>query len=620
MRHDHGVLGGRRGRWALLAAVGGTTAMTMAIGAAAGSARDAFSAGQRGTATLAMTAAEARLVTDRARVMGRALGIPDGVRQATVRLRDRFEGGVVDEVTTFDAADRPVAISRFAADGTLRTAVRLGWTAGTGDLTTTQARDRAAALVRVAGLAVAATPEIRRGSGTSGWSVAWPRTVDGVRVQGDGTWVRIWADGTLHSLARVESPLAARPTDPITADRAQTAARDQLRAWRIDPAAVTEVTQAWVSPNDLVDATRPDAVDGPRRLAWIVRVVPSTDTSDLRAIAAVRRCRRWAAARRRRARVTGYPPSRRPARPLPRRLTVVAAVLALLAGACASDPVPAFHGIVVTLTGPPGSGAIHVLDGAGVWSPVRLQTDGIGTLAVAPDGRLAATTLDGRLLVTDGEDEWRPVDLGTIPPAVEHDTFRIGWSADGRLAVVVAEAGDALISGIVVLDPDTSGGRWLGRALGLGGDPPAWLGPDRIVVPTRDVDDRPTATILDAATGEVIGVEPEVRAVSASADGATVATLGPDRRSVEVLDAAAWIARDEGGRRATFALAAEPEAVDALALSLDGDQLAAARSGGQASTVDVWTAAESWSLALSSSPLGAGDEVAWSALSLGFAP
>jgi hypothetical protein len=88
--------------------------------------------------------------------------------------------------------------------------------------------------------------------------------------------VRTWADGSLHTAARHERPLAERPGRLLPEEEAQRLARERLTAWldarsagewRIDGASL-----AWVAPNDTFEGAAPDAPAGILRLAWVVRV------------------------------------------------------------------------------------------------------------------------------------------------------------------------------------------------------------------------------------------------------------------------------------------------------------------------------------------------------------
>lgn len=248
------------------------------IGVDQGAARDAFVAGGRSTDAIALDDMERRDALDRAGRVARALGLPTGVRRIAVRLDDRFDGTIVDEVTAFDAADRPIAIVRSTPDGRLRTAVRLGWSDASGTLTGAAAARRARELLGAAGVRPAGRPVSAPDRSGRGWTVAWPRIVDGVPVLGDGTWVRLWPDGTVHSVASAEATLAAVPSTTLTEDEARRIAERQVATWSVAgqvSGTVSSLELAWAAPNDMFEPSRPDAPEAVRALVWVARVTPA---------------------------------------------------------------------------------------------------------------------------------------------------------------------------------------------------------------------------------------------------------------------------------------------------------------------------------------------------------
>jgi hypothetical protein len=195
-----------------------------------------------------------------------------GTRARVQRLADRFEHRTYDEVTNVDSAGQDVAIARFDLDGRPTMAVALGWRAkGVRALDAPGAGRRAAALAGAAGLTVPGSPTTRS-IAAGGWSVAWPRLVDGVPVPGDGLRLSLWPDGTFHGMTRADRPLAGRPAAVLGASEARTAAERFATANLADPAnlRVTAVRQAWVAANDTFAPAAADAPDATLRLAWIV--------------------------------------------------------------------------------------------------------------------------------------------------------------------------------------------------------------------------------------------------------------------------------------------------------------------------------------------------------------
>jgi hypothetical protein len=245
---------------------------------------DPFVAGGRSSRPVALPVAEADRSSARAAGLLKALGVA-GATHRVERLDDRFEHRVYDEVTSFDARGREIAITRFDADGRVVMAVGLGWRAGPGrPIAADGAERRASEVVAAAGLAVAGRPATHRSAGAGGWAVTWPRIVDGVRVVGDGLRVLLWNDGSFHGFARQERELAAAPARPIPERDARAAAEAAATA-RFGNAGsgsleIVSTERAWVAPNDTWDALRPDAPDAVLRLAWIVRFEASGDLAE----------------------------------------------------------------------------------------------------------------------------------------------------------------------------------------------------------------------------------------------------------------------------------------------------------------------------------------------------
>jgi hypothetical protein len=219
----------------------------------------------------------------RAADLARALGLP-GVSRRAERLDDRFDHRVYDEVVSLDAAGREVSIARFDPDGRVAMAIVLGWQPGRGPAV---GRDAAAArgqaVARAAGVEATGRPIVSASAGAGGWSVAWPRMADGVRVLGDGVRVALWTDGSFHAIARTERPLAAAPTRRLASGAARKVADDVVgRRFGSDAHAlrVAATELAWVAPNDTWAPERPDAPSETLRLAWIVRYESSGPLSE----------------------------------------------------------------------------------------------------------------------------------------------------------------------------------------------------------------------------------------------------------------------------------------------------------------------------------------------------
>jgi hypothetical protein len=255
-----------------VAAIAGIGLVT--VGAPASQGGDAFVAGGRSTRAVVLPGSDAERAKAHGRQLAAALGLP-GVSQRAERLDDRFEHRTYDEVTSLDAAGREVAIARFEPNGKLAMALVLGWHPGHGpSIDRAAVTARGLGLARSAGLDVSGRPAVRASAGAGGWSIDWPRIVDGALVRGDGVRMSLWADGSFHGLSRQERPLAATPARPIAAG----AARKSAETWaarRYGSTAsdlrIGAVERAWIAPNDTFAATGADAPAETLRLAWVVR-------------------------------------------------------------------------------------------------------------------------------------------------------------------------------------------------------------------------------------------------------------------------------------------------------------------------------------------------------------
>jgi hypothetical protein len=250
--------------------------LVIAVAVPASQGADPFVAGGPSTRSVAVGAAETNRAVGRADALARALGLP-GVLRSAVRLDDRFEHQVYDEVTSFDAAGREVAVARFEPSGRILMATQLTWrTVARGKAVDRDAAGRlAAGYARDAGIVVRGNPHLRASAGGGGWAVLWPRSVDGIPVRGDGVKVTVWADGAFHAIVRDEHPLATVPGRQITTGEARRLAA-RLVALRFGAAAaanlrIVGLDRAWVGPNDTWAPERPDAAEATMRLAWAVR-------------------------------------------------------------------------------------------------------------------------------------------------------------------------------------------------------------------------------------------------------------------------------------------------------------------------------------------------------------
>jgi hypothetical protein len=267
-------LGRRSGAILLLLGALGLLVTGLARPAAAS---DPYVAGSDATRVARLSDALAAATVDRAAAHERLLGLPAAAKRTVDRIVDRRGHRTFDEVTDLYGRGRPVAVLRYALDGQLVAATRLGWRPGTGRALASRpdAVTSAERLARSLGILPAGTA-VADGRGANGWSVHWPRVLDGVPVPGDGLRVQLWPDGSFHGLAQAEHTLADRPATTISAAAAQARVGGLLDGWI--PAAhrgevrIVGASLAWVAPNDTFEPARADAPAEIRRLAWIVTV------------------------------------------------------------------------------------------------------------------------------------------------------------------------------------------------------------------------------------------------------------------------------------------------------------------------------------------------------------
>ena len=131
---------------------------------------------------------------------------------------------------------------------------------------------------------------------------------------------------------------------------------------------------------------------------------------------------------------------------------------------------------------------------------------------------------------------------------------------------IVSVAGEAAIRVIVPRSPD--------------GSPPVWAG-SRVIVLTRERQDRPGVTLVDPADGHLTDGPGRIAALAISADGATVALAGAVDGPIELRPVDAWLAGQSSAASVVIDPAADPDASHGLAwlaLSPAGDRLAVVRT------------------------------------------
>jgi hypothetical protein len=102
------------------------------------------------------------------------------------------------------------------------------------------------------------------------WWVAWPRTVGGIPVLGDGSRITIGQDGSFVSYWHLERPLAAKPLLPLSRAEAIAAHARGVPPGGAPPP-VTQASLIYAPP--VAPGTPAPAL----RLCWVLTIVPRAD-------------------------------------------------------------------------------------------------------------------------------------------------------------------------------------------------------------------------------------------------------------------------------------------------------------------------------------------------------
>jgi hypothetical protein len=283
--------GGRRPRLALAVALAGAAiGLGFPGGTTPSDAADRFVAGGPASERAPLRPEEAGPILAAAGASRARLGFPLPAAVRVDRVTDRLDGTMYDEVVSTDPAGRSLHLQRFDERRRLVGAVSFGWqVAGGRPLPdASSARARGVGLATALDLGVSGAPDVRPEPDDTGWTVAWPRVVDGIPVLGDGVRVDLWPDGRVHAVVRSERPLAARPAqvlDEATARQRAAATLGDLFGGRAGQVVVSGVSLGWVAPNDAFDPTAPDAPGSTLRLAWVAEARTVGEIADgLRAV------------------------------------------------------------------------------------------------------------------------------------------------------------------------------------------------------------------------------------------------------------------------------------------------------------------------------------------------
>jgi hypothetical protein len=213
--------------------------------------------------------------------------------------------------------------------------------------------------------------------------------------------------------------------------------------------------------------------------------------------------------------------------------------------------------------------------------PIALPKGDTTWVAAGLANVLAAALADGSTATSDplhlGKRlKWRAVKpVGpTGDPARGPDSFATWDPGGGRYATL---SGDLLTGDdirVVLVDPSVSTAFEIPLERSVVAAPPAWIDSDRLVVVTGDAAE-PTATIVDAETGELSDGPPGARLIATSANGRRIATMAGQGAPVVVRDTTAWLG-DDGSSIASVEPAGDATTAIAFALDATGQRLVVA--------------------------------------------
>ena len=273
-------------------------------------------------------------------------------------------------------------------------------------------------------------------------------------------------------------------------------------------------------------------------------------------------------------------PFRRPSRSWRTcRAALLVACIALIGcsnGAPSAESAP--EGLLALVANPDGTTLIG-WDASGD-EPTAITLPKGETTWVSPGlaGVLAATLADGTTATSDplklGKKlKWRAVKAvgPNGDPDRGPDTF-VSWEpGGGRYATLSGDltTGDGVQ--VVLVDPSLSTTFEIPLDRSVVAAPPAWIDKDRFVIVTGDAAE-PTATIVDAQTGELSDGPPGARLIATSADGHRIATMAGQGAPVVVRDTTAWLG-DDGSSIASIEPAGQATTAIGFALDATGQRL-----------------------------------------------
>lgn len=260
------------------------------------------------------------------------------------------------------------------------------------------------------------------------------------------------------------------------------------------------------------------------------------------------------------------------------------AVCAILVGACsngAPSAESAPNGLLALVADKDGTTLVGWDDSGDEPTPITLPKGETTWVAPGLAGVLAATLADGTTATSDPLRLGKKLKWRAVKPVAPNgdpergpDTFASWEPGGGRYATLSGDltTGDEIRA--VLIDPSVSTTFEIPLDRPVVAAPPAWIDKDRFVIVTGDAAE-PTATIVDAETGELSDGPPGARLLATSGDGRRIATMAGQGAPVVVRDTTAWLA-DDGSSIASIDPAGEATTAIGFALDATGQRLAIA--------------------------------------------
>jgi hypothetical protein len=261
----------------------------------------------------------------------------------------------------------------------------------------------------------------------------------------------------------------------------------------------------------------------------------------------------------------------------------MALFVVLAGGACATPPVEDPAGLVIASVGP-----ISVTGPDGRPASIDSPAGDI-RFVTAANGRIAASTPDGRIFVADAlragdARAWRALTLDQ--PAVRAPSG-IDLSPDGRVLAIAL--GDPDTPGLELVTIDVESGAIEVRTTDLmSNGPPSWLGADMLGLEVIRPDQHSGIATVDPSSGHVTVTDARGFSPSATRDGSRIAFADPASGRVTIGDRAAWLADDPIDDQGITAPA--DSSVQDVAIDADGTRLAVAyaANSGESSTIVIF--------------------------------